>query len=313
MNALSRGARERIEAALGRAFGSASPITAFVPVGGGSISRVARIDTAAGESAFLKWSAGDRSRAPEGIFAAEAAGLELLRDAAELRVPAVFDCVDSVSDDRGPSTSPERWLLFEWLPPASPGRNGWIELGARLARLHRSTRGEFGWERDNFIGSLPQRNRRMGSWPEFWRVCRLEPQLALAYDSHLVRDGARRRFDALLASLDDLLAAAAEDGPSLLHGDLWSGNVHFTGAGQPALIDPSVYYGHREVDLAMAELFGGFPETFRRAYAEEWPLLPGFAERRPIYQLYYLLVHVNLFGAGYLASTLSALAEAGFP
>jgi len=308
---LSGAARESIQGTLERAFGRASRIIGFEAVSGGSISRVARLDTSAGDVALLKWSGPDGLGAPPGIFSAEAEGLAAIRNTRVLRVPAVLGWTDPATDDSTTSPAPERWLLLEWLPPSSPGPSGWADLGARLARMHRSRRREYGWSRDNFIGSLPQGNGEFGRWSEFWRERRLSPQLARAYDAGYLDAAARDRFDALLATLDDRLAAAEDDGASLLHGDLWSGNVHFTN-GDPALIDPSVYYGHREVDLAMAELFGGFPTKFLHAYAEEWPLLPGYESRRPIYQLYYLVVHVNLFGGGYVSSTLAALAEAGF-
>src|SRR5690606_17965293 len=145
-----------------------------------------------------------------------------------------------------------------------------------------------------------QTNEPSGDWPSFWRERRLRPQLDLAA-GRLDAD-IRARFDTLLHGLDDRLGPANEDGPSLLHGDLWNGNVHFTDGGA-ALIDPASSNGHREVDLAMAALFGGFPAAFFDAYSAEWPLLTGAAPRRPIYQLYYLLVHVNLFGGGYIEQT----------
>jgi len=132
------------------------------------------------------------------------------------------------------------------------------------------------------------------------------PQLERAYAGGYFAGPERRRFDRLLERLEEWLAPVAEEGPSLLHGDLWSGNVHVLASGEAALVDPSCYRGHREVDLAMTELFGGFGGGFRAAYEEAWPLLPGYAEsRRAVYQLYYLLVHVNLFGDAYVNRTLS--------
>src|SRR5690606_29550514 len=131
---------------------------------------------------------------------------------------------------------------------------------------------------DNYIGSLPQRNGQHADWPAFWRDRRLEPQLASAYDAGLLGRRDREAFDALLDNLHAIIGdAAASDGPSLLHGDLWRGNVHFTGGGEPALIDPSTYHGHREVDIAMAELFGGFDAAFFDAYSAEWPLQSDYA------------------------------------
>jgi fructosamine-3-kinase len=170
--------------------------------------------------------------------------------------------------------------------------------------MHRATSGRYGWSRANFIGPLPQSNDAADDWPSFWRTQRLEPQVRLARDQ--LGSATVARFARLLGELEPRLGPAAEDGPSLLHGDLWNGNVHFTAEGG-ALIDPSSYYGHREVDLAMAALFGGFPASFLAAYSTEWPLSAGAESRRPVYQLYYLLVHVNLFGSGYVRQTRDVL------
>lgn len=221
----------------------------------------------------------------------EALSLSRLRETATVRVPAVL------------GTAPG-WIALEWLEPEAPTRNGWRDLGAGLARLHRSSAPRYGWESANYIGSLPQSNEWTDRWAAFWRDERLSPQVEQA----AARIGSRgmRAFDRLLAELDTRLDGAGDDGPSLLHGDLWSGNVHFTRSGG-AVIDPSTYYGHREVDLAMAALFGGFPPEFESGYSAEWPLADGARERRPIYQLYYLLVHVNLFGDGYVDQTMRVL------
>ncbi len=204
-------------------------------------------------------------------------------------------------------------LVLEWLEPGRPTKGAWQSLGAGLARLHHVRADAFGWDHDNFIGSLPQRNGRADDWAAFWRERRLEPQLRMARDAGKLDAAAGSRFDALFGALDELLAPGQEEGPSLLHGDLWSGNVHMLGAGAAAVIDPSCHDGHREVDLAMTELFGGFDPAFYQAYEEHWPVAPGYREtRRAVYQLYYLLVHVNLFGGGYAGSTLAALERAGF-
>ncbi|HEX2092388.1 MAG TPA: fructosamine kinase family protein, partial [Longimicrobiaceae bacterium] len=163
---------------------------------------------------------------------------------------------------------------------------------------------------DNFIGPLPQPNAPAAGWAEFWRDRRLEPQLRRARDAGH-SPGPPADWERLFARLPGLLAPAERDGSSLLHGDLWSGNVVAGAGGEPWLVDPAAYRGHREVDLAMAGLFGGFSARFHAAYAEAWPLLPGYPEgRRAVYQLYYLLVHVVLFGGGYVERTRAALREA---
>ncbi len=287
--------------AVEEALSDAGPVTVTGArsVGGGCISPTARIETDATGPLFLKWS---DTGLPAGLLEAEARGLRTLRAADAVRVPAVLA--------RSQGESPE-WLLMEWLESGRPSRPSWERLGRELAGLHRSRGERYGADAPNFIGSLSQENHPADDWAEFWRDRRLEPQLRQAEASGHATPDDRRRFELLYERLPELLAPAADDGPSLLHGDLWNGNVHMMHDGTPALIDPSVYHGHREVDLAMAELFGGFGAGFRRAYEESWPVAPGWDRRRAVYQLYYLLVHVNLFGASYLSGTRSALATAG--
>ena len=262
-------------------------------ISGGCISPAAQI-IAKGETFFLKWA--DSSAAGD-MFAAEADGLAALSATGELRIPKVI-------------AQGEQWLLLEWLQPCAAGPRDWRQLGERLARMHAPRGATFGWHRDNFIGSLPQWNTEVENWPKFWRDQRLLPQLERARHGGACTAADAKRFDELFTVLPELLAVGQQEGPSLLHGDLWSGNSHGTTAGI-ALIDPSVYRGHREVDLAMAALFGGFPGPFWSAYDAEWPLVrAGVEQRRAAYQLYYLLVHVNLFGAGYVGQTRQALMAA---
>ncbi|MBR9991295.1 MAG: fructosamine kinase family protein [Gemmatimonadetes bacterium] len=259
-------------------------------VGGGCISPAYRLRCADGVSIFLKTAP---PSAPDDMLAQEAVSLERIAATDTVRVPRVL-------------ARPGTWLALEWLEPARGSDAGWAVLGAELARMHRSSAEQYGWESPNFIGPLPQANERSHDWPSFWGAQRLRPQLRQARDR--LGGEAIERFEQLLEELDERLSAAVPDGASLLHGDLWAGNVHFT-AGGVAVIDPSSYYGHREVDLAMAALFGGFPPAFFDAYSAEWPLHEGADARRGIYQLYYLLVHVNLFGGGYVAQTGGVLAS----
>lgn len=292
--------RGEIEAVLTQQSGTQVRLMSSSAVGGGCISPTARVQTDTGRSFFLKWGSQDL---PATMLAAEARGLQTLRDAGEVQVPSVVG-----SGGRGPTS----WLLLEWLEPGTAGRGAWERLGRELATLHRHSAPRFGADEDNYIGSLPQENTRSDSWAEFWRDRRLRPQLMEALSGgHLTADD-EHRFETLFSRLTDHLGPIESEGPSLLHGDLWSGNVHMLTTGSAALIDPSVYHGHREVDLAMADLFGGFGHEFREGYEGEWPLEPGYEPaRRSIYQLYYLLVHVNLFGAGYVGRTRSALGGAG--
>jgi fructosamine-3-kinase len=173
------------------------------------------------------------------------------------------------------------------------GAADWPALARMLARLHRKTNDRFGWGSDNWIGLSPQKNSWSDDWPGFFWGFRLKPQLERAG-----LGGEKLSLEKFFKSFKPI--------PSLLHGDLWNGNVGFTTEG-PAIFDPAVYYGDREADLAMTELFGGFPEAFYSAYRESFPLDPGYARRKHLYNLYHLLNHLNLFGAGYLGQVRSTL------
>lgn len=250
---------------------------------------------------FLKWNA----NAGEGFFRAEAEGLAALAAARAVRIPTVVACCEDGAE--------VPWLLLEWIEEGTPESASWEDLGRRLASLHRPRGDEsgFGWERDNVIGSLPQPNGWIANWGRFWAERRISPIARQLRDADALSSRQASLIDRLAARAGDLLdAAAAIDGPSLLHGDLWSGNVIFAHNREPVLIDPAVYVGHREVDLAMCRLFGGFPTAFHRAYAEAWPLQPGHELRLPAYQLYPLLVHARLFGGGYAAAAVTAARRA---
>ena len=264
---------------------------------GGCIANATRLAGVNGDEACLKWL--DRNETARDMFAAEAASLDVLRKAHAVRVPRVR----GISDNRNSSFA---WLLLEWLEPGRTDSAHWEELGRALARLHRVRNESFGWPMPNFIGSLPQMNAWSSDWPAFWRDARILPQAAS------LRTEERTRIDRMLEHIDELAGVGNREGASLLHGDLWSGNVHGLADGSVALIDPASYYGHREVDLAMAALFGGFSPRFYAAYEEAWPLEPGHEKRRALYQLYYLLVHVNLFGGSYVSGAMSRVAELGF-
>ncbi len=276
-----------------------SDILSARPVGGGCINQGTALRTTRGDF-FVKWN----RQADHRFFGVEAEGLEALEAADAVRVPAVIAA--SGPDDE------VAWLLLEWIEEGRPGRAGWVRLGRELAALHRDRgpgrpEAPFGWSDDNLIGSLPQPNGWSAEWPDFWAERRIRP-LARELRVRGALSGAQAAVvEAAAARADRLLGpAVAADGPSLLHGDLWSGNVLFARGGAPVLIDPAVYVGHREVDLAMAGLFGGLSAIFREAYEDAWPLQPGYLRRRPAYQLYPLLVHARLFGGGYAASAVAA-------
>jgi protein-ribulosamine 3-kinase len=277
----------QVEAELGETILQATPL------GGGCVSPAARLQTKPGRVFFLKWAV-ENQRGQ--MFSEEARSLRKIAETNVIRVPAVI------------ATS-TRWLVLEWLPPFAAHTAEWRQFGVSLARLHRVQHEQFGWTADNYIGPLNQENPWSQSWPEFWQKQRLLPQLRNALNTGRLNANDRQQFLRLFGQLATLLDAGQREGPSLLHGDLWSGNVLGT-SGSIAIVDPASYYGHREVDLAMAELFGGFPDEFRDAYQREWPLEAGFERRRAVYQLYYLLVHINLFGGSYVSGTRTALDRA---
>lgn len=230
-------------------------------------------------------------------FAAEADGLAAL-SRAQIRTPCV------VAQGVAAGTA---FLILEHLSLGRGSDAAYRALGRKLAAVHAQTGRRFGWHRDNYIGATPQRNRESESWVAFWRQERLAPQLALAaehgFGRNLQRLGAK-----LVAALPGLLSDHAP-APALLHGDLWRGNAAFLADGTPAVFDPAVYFGDREADLAMTELFGGFPAAFHSAYRDAAPLAPGYPLRRTLYNLYHVLNHANLFGGGYAAQAEGMMEE----
>lgn len=229
-----------------------------------------------------------------GMFDAEADGLAALRATGTVRVPATIAT--------GITPDGEAFLEVEYLPLAALDRASGARLGEQLAALHRAApetvNPAYGWRRDNFIGASPQSNRCHGTWAQFFADERLRPQLAWASRRGLdrpYRDKGERLAENLGAFFLDYRPA-----PSLLHGDLWSGNAGQLPDGTPVIFDPAVYRGDREADLAMSELFGGFPESFYAAYRLAWPLDAGYETRKTLYNLYHILNHLNLFGGGYL-------------
>ncbi|RLB43244.1 MAG: hypothetical protein DRH30_03440 [Deltaproteobacteria bacterium] len=260
-------------------------------LGGGDINDAFEVSLGNGASVFVK----THPNPPPGMFEAEARGLRWLEEAGEIRIPKVV----AVSD------RPPAYLALELLTPAKRRADFDEALGRSLAALHAFGAPSFGLDHDNFIGRLAQSNLAAGDWASFYWVSRLEPQLRLATDRGLIDSETRSRFDTLRRVLAERVGP--EEPPSRLHGDLWGGNLHADAAGQPCLIDPAVYGGHREIDLAMMRLFGGFGERVFAAYDNAWPLAPGAGDRIPLYQLYPLLVHVNLFGGSYVGSVKRAL------
>jgi fructosamine-3-kinase len=278
----SRTLQDQVAVALG------SPVTSSRSVSGGDINQAEQMVLADGRVVFVK----SNTATDPTMFTAEARGLAWLGEARALRVPRVLH----VAED---------FLVLEHLESGRRRPDFDEHLGRGLAVLHRFGAPGFGLDHDNFIGRLPQANATAPTWPDFYRERRLEPQLRLAQEAGLCPPSLARGFEQLFAVLEDRVGPP--EPPARLHGDLWGGNLMVDDAGAPCLIDPAVYAGHREVDLAMMQLFGGFSPRFFSAYQEAWPLAPGYEERVPLYQLYFLMVHVNLFGRSYLAQAEHAL------
>lgn len=283
--------------AVGAAVGTA--IVEARRVGGGDVNDGWRMVAADGRALFVKHRVG----APVGMYRAEAGGLRWLAEARALPVPDVVAVLDGDSDLGGDAG--RRALVLEWVETGAAAGDFEERLGRGLAALHASGAPAFGLDGDNFIGPLPQQNAACPTWPEFYATRRLEPLVRRGADAGLLDGGLVRGFGALATQLGELCGPSER--PARLHGDLWRGNVHVGPVGEPWLIDPGVYGGHREVDLAMMRLFGGFGARCFAAYEEAWPLAPGHSERVALYQLYPLLVHVLLFGGSYVGSLRSAL------
>lgn len=273
------------------------------PVSGGCIHAAWRLDLADGRALFAK--TGDRDALP--LLEAEADGLAALAAVAPVDLcvprPRALGRCDELA-----------LLVLDWLELGSgAAAAGWRQLGSALARLHRRSLdgpcaagdrcdGVFGWPRDNVIGRMPQANGWLGSWGEFFVRRRLAPQLQwLARRSGALRGGER------LLEIAGVRLASHRPDPVLVHGDLWSGNASLLVAGGAALFDPAVHRADREVDLAMARLFGGFPADFFEGYEQAWPLPQGHRARLPLYNLYHLLNHANLFGGGYRAQAQASI------
>ena len=281
---MNAGLRESLQAVLDR------PILDFLPVSGGCISEAWQVRTV-GETVFVKLSKG----LLPGMLAAEAEGLNELAKSGAIRVPEVIRLTEDL-------------LVLEFIPTAiNPPTDFWPKLGQQLANLHAYYRKIHGFHQDNFIGRSPQKNHCNGNWNEFFWQRRLLPQWEMA-----VQRGIPKTTKLLWHKLEILWPAPLEGSStqaSLLHGDLWSGNVLVSNNGEPVVIDPAVYYGDAEADLSLTYIFGGFPTPFYNAYHEIRSKSEGFARRQKVYQLYHLLNHFNLFGNSYTQSVESCLRE----
>ena len=261
------------------------------PLGGGDINRAARLETSVG-NLFVKWNRSDRY---PGMFDKEAKGLNLLNAANVIRIPRVL--LSGLAGNHA-------FLCLEFIETGSPGNAFWEDFGRSLAKLHKNSKKFFGLDHDNYIGSLPQINKNYPYWIDFFIEQRINFQLELARNSGLIDRSVIKAAEHMFGRLNEIIPV---EPPSLLHGDLWSGNFMVSNQGEACLIDPAVYYGHREMDIAMTRLFGGFSAAFYEYYNEEYPMEKGWENRLEIFNLYPLLVHVNLFGRAYVSQVSSIL------
>ncbi|HET6527758.1 MAG TPA: fructosamine kinase family protein [Balneolaceae bacterium] len=260
-------------------------IKAVQSVSGGSINEAAKIRLDDGQSCFLKW---NRTAGAE-MFSKEEQGLKLLKSAGTgLSIPIVFAT--------GETKAGIGFLVQEFITRGQPKPDSASTFGEALAELHRHHKKQFGLEYDNYIGRLPQANTWHKNWVDFFIDARIQPQLKMATDSKKLGEETIAHFESLYKLLPEIFP---EELPSLIHGDLWSGNYFYDETGKAAVYDPAVYYGLREIELAFTHLFGGFPSEFYRAYESVYPLQTGFSKRKDVYNLYPLLVHTNLFGGSY--------------
>ena len=261
-------------------------------VSGGDISEAYLMETET-ERFFCKINHGENGYE---LFKAEKIGLQAIAQSKTISVPNILLCEPL---EKG------GFLVMDYIEPKRPTETDFELLGHQLAALHHNTtQDEFGFSSDNYIGNLEQSNSNHTQWAEFYVQERLAPQLQLAKDTGRLNDNEIPSGNQLLTTCKNLFP---DTKPSLLHGDLWSGNYLISENGTPYLIDPAVYYGHHEVDIAMTRLFGGFGASFYNAYQEHFAPLGNEKERTDIYQLYYLLVHLNLFGNSYKASVTEIL------
>ncbi|MCH6199781.1 fructosamine kinase family protein [Aquiflexum sp. LQ15W] len=276
----SNGVFERI---LFLSFGPSVKLKQARLIAAGNINQGVFLETSGGQF-FLK----TNFEESEDIFEKEADGLSMMRAHCPLKIPEVYNFGRDESYN---------FILMEWIDAEKSTSGYWQELGLGLAQMHMATQNDFGYKSSNYIASIPQQNQPNPSWPDFFIQSRLDTLIGRAYYESLVDLDFLKKFQKIYPLLEDFFP---KEKPSLLHGDLWSGNIMRGKNSIPVLIDPAVYFGHREVDLAFSRMFGPFEEEFYEAYDSFFPLEPGFKERVPVYNLYPLLVHLLLFGKSYL-------------
>jgi protein-ribulosamine 3-kinase len=263
----------------------------ITPEHGGSINESFKIETSAGNF-FLKKN--DAKLFP-GMFQKELEGLNALKKSETLHVPEIIS--DGIFES-------EQFLILRFVEKGMHSKTFWEDFGHGLAQLHKNSQDNFGWDSDNYIGSIHQKNTNYNSWNEFFVHCRLEPLVALALNQKKLNHVHYDLFQNLYKKIDNYFP---NEKPALLHGDFWNGNFMPDADGHPLIFDPAVYYGHREMDIAMSMLFGGFHQKFYSAYQESFTLENGWKDRARLANLYPLMVHVNLFGGSYLTEVEATL------
>ncbi len=268
-------------------------IEKIIKVHGGDINDAVRFDVR-GQSYFFKYLEG---KVKHRMHLAEVEGLKAIEGTGTVAVPSDYEVLES---NRGSG------IVMKYIDTAPESRSYWKKLGTGLALLHQQSSDQFGFSIDNYIGTLDQKNSWQSDWSAFYAAQRILPLIALSFDNSYLGKAELRMADKFCNRINEIYP---EEKPSLIHGDLWSGNVLCDHHQNPVLIDPATFYGHREMDIAMSQLFGGFHEDYLESYHEQYPLCKGWQSRLRYGQLYYLLVHLVLFGLSYKASVLSILKE----
>ena len=264
----------------------------FKNISGGCINHCYRVTDSNKRSLFIKI---NETAAYPGLLLKEMNGLRFLKNQQIIKIPDVEDCIEECET---------QILVMEWINQGDPTKHSWQKLGEQLARLHLVTNQQFGYEEDNYIGSLPQDNTWQQNWTDFFVEHRLKPQIDLAESRGMLSTQHQTLFEKVFSQLPEIFE---DEKPGLLHGDLWRGNLLFDESTDPVLIDPAVYFGSRHMDLAMTTLFGGFDPSFYDSYHHHNPLSKNHKQQWEICNLYPLLVHVNLFGESYLPAINSVL------
>ena len=282
---------KEVEACITKWSGETFSIASRDTMGGGCINEALRLTGKDGRTFFIKHNR--REYLP--AFEAEAHALKVILKTGTIRVPAPLGtCFD---ESRAA-------LVLEYFTIGGLRNENWHDVGKQLARMHRHTAEQHGWPHDNWIGSSPQINTPDPDWVRFLKDCRLGPQVKWARERGLRLSQADELLQRLPEFYKDYMPR-----PSLLHGDLWAGNAGFLDDGAPVIFDPAAYYGDREADIAITEMFGGYAPSFYKGYAEEWPLDSGYPIRKQLHLLYHTLNHYNLFGGGYGSQAESLVAR----